>query len=96
MSLAQGIAQFAMILYLVPLLPGKIAWKVFFRILLWWGAATGLYILLRFSPETGSHYVRFPLLLVVTVVLWFIISMLLPAGRENMQRLVRFLKRVRK
>jgi putative peptidoglycan lipid II flippase len=80
-GLAQGIAQFAMILYLIPLIPGKITLRATIKMAQWWTLAVGLYLILKLLPLPENPFLSLGLVIFVAL---------------NTRRVLRVIKRLRK
>ncbi len=92
-GLAQAFAQFGSILFLLPFLPGKLTWKCWKSLLTWWGSALILFIGLKALPLGFGPYLNGIILVAVTVGAWFLISLILPAGRNHLKRLKKIAER---
>ena len=95
-GLAQGVSQFAMIIYLIPKLPGNITLKAMGRILLWWSLAALMFLMLYFIPRPSAAPVEFGLILACGIIIWIIFSLLVPTGRRNLSQSIKIFNRLRK
>lgn len=93
-SVSLGIAQFILILSMLPFLRLQVGPAALGRILLWFGWAGALWLVLSGLPDSMTPVVRLLAIIGILLPAWLGASFLFPHGKENMRRLGSILSRM--